>query len=379
MVDIVNIINVSEQTPTRTLGFYNVNNVMVFTTETPVVDFGTDSFRAYTNLRDAVTDWGSSSAVAGVVNAMLSQSPSLLAGGGQILVAPYDQDEGADTPETFAAAITRLSADVYFGGVISAQYLTGSSGLAAAAVCQAMETIFVYPQASTDALTGAFKDVVDSNYSKTKCLLYTISESSAVLAAAAYISRGFAVNFNAQNACMTMNLKDLSGIAVDTGISQTVYTACKTGGVDCYCGIEGLPKVISNAPSGGLYFDQLLNRMWFRQTARVQYFNTLAGTATKVPQTEAGMNSVKNALRALCDLAVYNGFLAAGHWNGADKFGNEEDFMRNISDFGYYIYSTPIAQQLQTDRVARKAPVIQIAGKEAGAIHSGSLILSFEA
>ena len=150
-------------------------------------------------------------------------------------------------------------------------------------------------------------------------------------------------------------------------------------GVDCYCGIEGLPKVISNAPSGGLYFDQMLNRMWFRQTARVQYFNTLAGTATKIPQTESGMNSVKNALRQLCDLAVYNGFLAPGRWNSADKFGNEEDFVRNISDFGYYIYSKPIAEQLQTDRLARKAPVVQIAGKEAGAIHSGDLILSFEA
>lgn len=377
MVDIVNIINVSEQTPTRTLGFYNVNNVMVFTNETPVAEFGTDTFRAYTNLTDAVTDWGSESDVAAVVKAMLSQSPSLLAGGGQVLVAPYNQDD--QNPETIDEAVVRLSADVYFGGVLSAQYLASADAIALATACQSLETIFVCPQASTDALTGAFKTIIDAGDYKTKCLLYTVSEAEAVKCAAAYISRGFAVNFNAQNSCLTMNLKDLSGVAVDPNISQTVYNSCKSLGVDCYCGIEGLPKVISNAPSGGLYFDQIFNRMWFRQTARVQYFNTLAGTPTKIPQTEAGMNSVKNALRALCDLAVYNGFLAAGQWNGADKFGNEEDFMRNISDFGYYIYSMPIAQQLQTDRLARKAPVIQIAGKEAGAVHSGSLILSFEA
>lgn len=377
MVDIVNIINVSEQTPTRTLGFYNVNNVMVFTAETPVASLGESSFRAYTNYSDAVTDWGSESKTAEVVKTMLSQSPSLLAGGGQILVAPYNQDD--QNPETLSEAITRLSADVYFGGVICTEYLTSSDIESAASVCQAMETIFVAPQASTDALTGVFKTVIDAGYSKTKCLLYTLSNDASILAAAAYISRGFAVNFNAQNACMTMNLKDLAGILPDSGISQTVYNTCKSLGVDCYCGIEGLPKVISNAPSGGLYFDQLLNRMWFRQASKVQYFNTLAGTATKIPQTEAGMNSVKNALRAVCDLAVYNGFLAPGKWNGADKFGNEEDFMRNISDFGYYIYSRPISEQLQTDRVARKAPVVQIAGKEAGAIHSGDLILSFEA
>lgn len=375
MVDIVNIINVSEQAPTRTLGFYNVNNVMVFTSESPVASFS-ESFRAYTNLSDAITDWGSESKVAQVVNVMLSQSPSLLAGGGQVLVAHY-----GDNSETLSQAVVRLSGDVYFGGVICAQYLTQSEAVATANACQSLETIFILPQTNTEALEedGTFDAIIGAGYSKTKCLLYTLSEDSAVLCAAAYASRGFAVDFNAQNSCITMNLKDLAGVSIDTGISQSVYNQCKTLGVDCYCGIEGLPKVISNAPSGGLYFDQILNRMWFRQTARVQYFNTLSGTATKIPQTEAGMNSVKNALRQLCDLAVYNGFLAAGQWNGADKFGNEADFMRNISDFGYYIYSRPIAEQLQTDRESRQAPVIQIAGKEAGAIHSGSLILSFEA
>lgn len=376
MVDIVNIINVSEQTPTRTLGFYNVNNVMVFTTETPI-DFGTDTFRAYTNLTDIVNDWGSNARVTAVAQKMLSQSPSLLAGGGQVLIAPYSQE--SKTTETLDKAVTRLSADVYFGGVLSAQYISNEEAENVSDVCQAMETIFVLPRASVDDLSGIFTTIINKGNSKTKCFLYTLGQNEAIESAGAYISRGFATNFNAQNSCITMNLKDLAGVDVDTGISQTVYNTCKSLGVDCYCGIEGLPKVISNAPSGGLYFDQLLNRMWFRQTARVQYFNALSGTPTKIPQTEAGMNSIKNALRSLCDLAVYNGFLAAGHWNGADKFGNEEDFMRNIEDFGYYMYSMPIAQQLQTDRLARKAPVIQIAGKEAGAIHSGSLILSFEA
>ena len=377
MVDIVNIINVSEQTPQRTLGFYNVNNVMVFTTETPVVSFGTDTYRAYTSLNDVVTDWGSAASVTGIANAMLSQSPSLLAGGGNILIAPYNQDD--QNPETLAEAIVRLNKDVYFGGVLTAQALSDANAVAASDACQALETLFVLPQSSTDALAGVFTTIINKGNSHTKCFLYTLSDATAIKAAAAYASRGFSVNFNAQNSCITMNLKDLATVNVDTGISQTVYTSCKTLGVDCYCGIEGLPKVISNAPSGGLYFDQMLNRMWFRQMAKVQYFNTLAGTATKIPQTEAGMNTVKNSLRALCDLAVYNGFLAAGKWNSAEKFGNEEDFLRNISDFGYYIYSAPIANQLQTTRAARQDPVIQIAGKEAGAIHNGSIILSFEA
>lgn len=376
MVDIVNIINVSEQTPTRTLGFYNVNNVMLFTTEEPVVTF-TESYRPYVSYADVVTDFGTSSAAAACAQAIFAQSPSLLAGGGQLLIAPYNQDN--QNPETMAEAIVRLSGDVYFGGVLTAQALSDTDALAVSTACQAMETLFVLPESSTDALTGIFKEIVDAGNSHTKCFLYTLSAAKAITAAAAYISRGFAVNFEAQNSCLTMNLKDLASVDVDSGISQAVYTSCKTLGVDCYCSIEGLPKVISNAPTGGIYFDEIFNRMWFKQRLKVEYFNTLAGTATKIPQTEAGMNSVKNAIRGVCDLAVYNGFLAPGKWNGNDKFGNVEDFERNISDFGYYIYSRPVREQSQTQRASRAAPVVQIAGKEAGAFHSGSIIVQFEA
>ena len=158
-----------------------------------------------------------------------------------------------------------------------------------------------------------------------------------------------------------------------------MYNKAKALGVDLYTDIEGLPKVISNSGLVGEYFDQLINRLWFTQTVKVEVFNTLAGTNSKIPQTEAGMNSLKNAVRGVCERAVNNGFLAPGKWNSADKFGNIEDFVRNIADNGYYIYSSPIADQSQTEREARKAPVMQMAGKEAGAIHSADLILSFEA
>lgn len=375
MVDIVNVINVSEQTPPRTLGFYNVNNLMLLTNETPVASFGSDVYRAYTTYADVVTDWGTDSDAAACAQKVFAQSPSVLAGNGQLLIAPLESSEA------FSAGITRLSQVVYFGGVLSAQILDDASASAASDVVQTMETIFILPQSKLEVLdsSGTFYKIINKGNYKTKCFLYTLGDEEAVQAACAYASRGLAVNFSAQNACITMNLKDLASVSEDTGINQTVYNQCQTLGVDCYCGYEGLPKVVSNAPSGGQFFDQLLNRMWFRQACRVSYFNTLAGTATKIPQTESGMNALKNSMRSVCDQAVYNGFLAAGKWNGNDKFGNVEDFVRNIADFGYYIYAAPLSQQSQTERAARKAPVIQIAGKEAGAFHSGNVIIQFEA
>lgn len=375
MVDIVNIINVSEQTQGRTLGFYNVNNVMLFTNEKPVADFGSDVYRAYVTYSDVVTDWGTDSDVAAVALKVFAQSPSLLGGNGQLLIAGLHDDEN------LADGITRLSGVVYFGGVLSAQILDDEAAGAASDVVQTMDTIFVLPQSKLEVIQegGTFAKIINKGNFKTKCFLYTLGDDEAVAAAGAYISRAFAVNYSAQNACLTMNLKDLAGVEPDTGITQTIYNNLKSLGVDCYCAIEGLPKVISNAPSGGQYFDELHDRLWFKQALKVTYFNVLAGTATKIPQTEAGMTSVKNAIRGVCDQAVYNGFLAPGTWNGSDKFGNVEDFVRNIADFGYYIYAAPLSQQSQTERQSRVAPVVQIAGKEAGAFHSGSIIVQFEA
>jgi len=64
--------------------------------------------------------------------------------------------------------------------------------------------------------------------------------------------------------------------------------------------------------------------------------------------------------------AVNNGLVAPGTWN-ADGFGLLErgDYL----DKGYYVYTTPVAEQAQSEREQRKCPPIQIAAKLAGAIH----------
>jgi hypothetical protein len=43
---------------------------------------------------------------------------------------------------------------------------------------------------------------------------------------------------------------------------------------------------------------------------------------------------------------------------------------------GYYLYAPPIATQSDTDRAARKAPVIQAAIKLAGAIHFVNVLVN---
>ena len=57
----------------------------------------------------------------------------------------------------------------------------------------------------------------------------------------------------------------------------------------------------------------------------------------------------------------------------------EERILKNIKEKGYYVYSLPISEQSQPDREARKAPLIQIAIKSAGAIHSSDEIVTIAA
>ena len=95
----------------------------------------------------------------------------------------------------------------------------------------------------------------------------------------------------------------------------------------------------------------------------------------KIPQTETGMDGLKDAYRKVLAQAVSNGILAPGAWNSSTVFGNVANLHANVLSIGYYVYSQPVDQQLQTDRAARKAPVVQIAAKEAGALHSSSVVV----
>jgi hypothetical protein len=75
---------------------------------------------------------------------------------------------------------------------------------------------------------------------------------------------------------------------------------------------------------------------------------------------------------------VSAGVFAPGTWNSSTTFGTPEDTIRNVEERGYFIYSLPISQQSQAVRETRVAPLIQIAAKEAGAIHSSDVTVLVE-
>lgn len=194
---------------------------------------------------------------------------------------------------------------------------------------------------------------------------------------AAYASRGLSVDFNGSNTTMTMHLKDLATILPDPSMNQTLLNKCQDAGADIYGSFQGVAKTFTSGAN--TFFDRIYNRLWIVNAFKVAGFNLLGTTPTKIPQTEDGQIQLTSALRRIAEQAVTNGFLAPGVWTDPTTFGPGTDLRDNVLQRGYYFYSQPIAKQSVAARNARQAPVVQVALKEAGAEHSGSMIIFINA
>ena len=373
------VVSATAVTPARGLEPLKLSTILLLTDEEPANSI-TESYMISRTATAIAQQWGTETEVAKQAQTIFSQQPNILANNGYVIVAPYE-----NTDETYSQAITRLAGEIYFEGILTTRTVTDDEAVAASTLVQSMNNrILMLPASSVNALTaetGLFAKVASNT--RTKCVLYTLGEDeetaalNARLFAAAYLSRGFAVNYSGSNTTITMNLKDLVGIQADTNISEGILSQCVAIGADCFPSIEGLPKVISNR-QGGMYFDQVTNQIWFLNAIQRAVFNVLAQTNTKIPQTEAGLEKITKAIRQVCNQGVTNGFIAPGTWNSSDTFGVYADFYRNIEEFGYYIYHQPVSEQLQSEREQRKAPLFSIAAKEAGSVHQANIIITIE-
>lgn len=278
--------------------------------------------------------------------------------------------------ETLAEAVTRALQQVYFGGVISAQYADDATILANSTALQSKDIVFYNEISSLTDIADLGASIKSAGNSKTRTLAYSQGAESAKLAIATYATIAQSVNYNGSNTALTMNLKTLTGLVGDSGLSDSYVLAANTNGVDIYGVTGGLSVVYSNDNNG--YTDTIVNQLWIKKRVEVALFNVLRQTNTKISQTEQGVQALKNAVAQVCEQGIRNGVAAPGTWNSPTSFGDPEDFKRNIEEKGYYIYSLPIAQQAQTDREARKCPVIQCAIKLAGAIHSAEVLITVE-
>jgi len=277
--------------------------------------------------------------------------------------------------ETLGPAVSRTADLVQYYGLMGTQVFSEADMLAAAAIVQALNKIaFFVSITAADVNPGGMLDLLQSsNYFKSRGLFYGGTEVAALDFMAAYAGRGLSTNFDGSNTTQTMHLKDLIGVTADPSMTQTLLTLCQAAGADVYASFQGIPKVFCSGANE--FFDYVYGLGWFVGSLEIAGFNFLAQASTKIPQTEAGMDGLKGAYRKVCERGITNQWIAAGVWNAPSTFGVQSDFLQNIEQRGYYIYSSPIATQSSAAREARQAPLVQIAVKLAGAIHSSTVLV----
>jgi len=292
-------------------------------------------------------------------------------------VAGGTSTDGADSSgETLVEALTRAKEFCRFTGVISNLAMEDTAVAATSTYINSNDLIWIAPFSSINDIAGAITTIKSAGQTKTRCFLYTEGVQEAQLAAAAYAGRAFSTNFSGSLTSQTMQLKTLVNVTPDQGINQTAYTNALTAGADMYVSFEGDAGVACGKGNG--YFDVVYENLALKYAAQAALYNVLKTTGTKIPQTETGMSSLRDAVGNVCLQFVRNGVLAPGKWNSPQTFGDPETFKQNIQDNGWYIYSTPIALQSQSERESRVAPLIQCACKRSGAIHEADLLILVE-
>lgn len=347
------------------------NNILLIDKETPITG-APFPFGVYSNDNQVATDWGSGSEAFAQAQAIFNQIPNPLSANGQLIIWPMLPND------TITSAVLAASNDIFFGGVLFAGYTPNDAEvLAGATTVQSMLTLLANPQNNVTAIQGggSIANITAAGLTHTRGMLYTQAGTAlgARIEAAAEFGRLFSVDFSGSNVAINMNLKQLVGILPDQGINPTNVALAATAGADIYTFIGNTQGVTTSGAND--FIDNQYNLLWLQGAVQVAIFNALATTATKIPQTEGGMQILKSAIATVLQQAVTAGVLAPGAWNSPTTFGDPAVLNQNVLQVGWYIFSTPINQQSQAQRVQRVAPLIQVAAKLAGAINKSNVII----
>lgn len=180
-------------------------------------------------------------------------------------------------------------------------------------------------------------------------------------------SRIATTNYAGSNTAISLMYKTEPGINPET-LTTTQITALESYNGNVFVTYQfgnGTPIIETGICPSGQFIDTIQGVDALRIQIQANLFNLLLGTATKIPQTDPGVNTLENGVDSACSQFIINGLGAPGVWNSGG-FGQLQP--GQFLDKGYYIYAQPIALQNPAQRANRIAPPIQVAFKLAGAI-----------
>ncbi len=280
-----------------------------------------------------------------------------------------------ETPLECATALAAIS-PAWYGLMFNASTQpTVDEAVAVAGFIQALDIKRVFGSTITNTSVldaGVTNDLA----SQLKGLGYTrsfVQYSANQAAVASFFGRAFSVNFNANRSTITLMYKQEPGVAAEN-LTSAEAAVLKDKRCNVFVEYVNDTMIIQyGVMSGSAFFDEIHGLDWLQDAIQNGCFNVLYQSSTKIPQTDAGVNQLVNAISGSCEEGVNNGLIAPGVWN-ADGFG--ELATGQYLKTGYYIYAQPVALQSQADRETRVAPPIQVAVKLAGAIQEVDVIIN---
>jgi hypothetical protein len=291
------------------------------------------------------------------------------------LASPAVPGYAAETPVACVTALATKSSSWYGVMFAAATFPNDAERLTVAALVQSLVPSRIYAITTTNT-TVLDSTITNDIASQLRDLGYTrtcIQYSSHKYAIASFIGRAFAVDFNANRSTIDMMYKQEPGITGEE-LTETQAQTLQTKRCNVFVKYDNDTSIIQyGVMSGPAYFDEIHGLDWFQNAVQVDCYNLLYTGKTKIPQTDAGVNQIVNAVNGVCESAVNNGLVAGGTWN-AEGFGqlSRGDYLKT----GFYIYAQPVALQSQADREARKAPPIQVALKLAGSIQTIDVLVN---
>lgn len=314
------------------------------------------------------TSTGTSSTVSFATPPASGTDISTLLGLTAAVALPLVPGFAAETPVQCVAALIDAS-PLWYGLMFAASTQpTDSQNLAVAALieAQSMTRLFGVTITNSNCLSSA---VTSDLGSELKALNYNQSmtqySSSSLYAIASLFGRAFSVNFQSNSSTITLMYKQEPGIVAEN-LTESQASVLKSKNINVFVAyVNGTMIIQYGVVASGEFIDTIQGVDWLQNAIQTEVYNLLYTSTTKIPQTDAGVNQLVNAISAACQQGVANGLIGPGTWN-ASGFG--QLVQGQYLNTGYYIYATPLALQSEADRAARIAPPIQVAVKLAGAI-----------
>ncbi|WP_241591368.1 DUF3383 domain-containing protein [Rosenbergiella epipactidis] len=363
-----NVVNVDIiMSPSAATG-RNFGSLLILGTSTVIPI--TERVRLYSSLDDIGNDFGVSSPEYLAATPFFGQSPKPT----QVYVGRWAKTlatgETGEAETALQAVNAALGYTNWYGlELADSDTISDADILAVAGAIEAstVSRVFGVTTAEPDALVSTATDDIAAklkaaNYSRT----FVQYSTSSKYASASLFGRAFTVDFTGNNTAITLKFKQEPGITYEA-LTTSQAAALDSKNCNVYVYYANDTAIIQQGVmANGDFFDERHGLDWLQDYIQTNLFNLLYTSTTKIPQTEAGVTRLITNVESSLEQAANNGLVAPGVWNGGDlgQISSGDTLTK-----GYYVYATPLTQQSQADREARKSPLIQCAIKLAGAIH----------